>query len=307
MNPLTHTPSGFVRSLQMSRHNICAFVEGQDCDSFFYDGICNQALRTEGFSFKIRRAKELPYQTGGKSSLIQFYKYLRSKQELSTKLKGKNTVILFFLDKDIDDVLRRKCRSPHVIYTKYYDLQNHLFLNADFLKALAAATSIEESEIRCAKLFKNNWCRLAARRWRGWMVLCLLNQKFCTGRANYRLTSQINRPINGRTDRYLYRREVEEFGKNLGWSRTIIKSEVSKMEKLVDKHFANGSQDHIFKGKWYCPLIEKDIRDAFRTRQANFSGIANRITSSLAATLDFSEPWATHFTSAIGAVIREIP
>jgi hypothetical protein len=35
--------------------------------------------------------------------------------------KGKNTGVLFFLDKNVDDLLRKQRRSEHVVYTQYIE------------------------------------------------------------------------------------------------------------------------------------------------------------------------------------------
>lgn len=306
MNRLRHRLSGFVRTLQISRHSVFAFVEGKKLDSFFYGGICSGACCKNNLSYQIRRARELPYQAGGKSTLIQFYRYLRRNKKLITNFGGKKTALVFFLDKDVDDVLRNKCRSTHVIYTKYYDVHNHLFLNGDLVKAVAAATAIDENEIKHSTLFRNKWCRSAAQRWRDWVILCLFSQIYRVGNPNYGVSSRINSPINGTVDDNLFKVEVEKAQRRLGWPTNMIRAKLSRVEKIVDRHFANDSQDTVFKGKWYSTLIEQDLRDFFRVTHVDVSGVASRIDSALATTLDYKAPWTEHFTVALEQVLAEL-
>jgi len=96
MSRLKHTLKGFIRSLQISRINIFAFVEGRDLDPYFYGGICKQVCDSAGNTYSIRTSKEAPYNAGGKKSLIKFYRYLRRSKNLDTIFKGKRTVLVFF-------------------------------------------------------------------------------------------------------------------------------------------------------------------------------------------------------------------
>jgi len=147
MSRLRHSESACLRRLQISRHNLFAFVEGPTLDPFFYGRICLQACKNNGISYRVCTANELPENAGGKTSLVRFYRYVRAKGKLVSELNGKRTALVFFLDKDLDDIGRCKCRSHHVIYTKYYDAQNHVFKHADFIRGVSSAASIDISEL----------------------------------------------------------------------------------------------------------------------------------------------------------------
>jgi hypothetical protein len=303
---LRHRFSGFVRTLQISRHSVFAFVEGKKIDSNFYGNICRGVCDRSNLSYQIRLARELPYKTGGKCTLIRFYRYLRRNKKLIMNFGSKKAALVFFLDKDVDDVLRKKCRSTHVIYTKYYEIHNHLFLNGDLVKAVAVATSIDENRIRHSTFFRNNWCRSAAHRWREWVILCLFSRIYRVGNRNYGACSRINSPINGFVDDNLFKAEVKKAQRCLGWTTNKMHAMLSRVEKIVDRHFANDSQDTIFKGKWYSTLIEQDLREFFRGKNVDISGVANRIEYVLAATLDYKAPWTEHFTGALEQVLAEL-
>jgi hypothetical protein len=128
-------------------------------------------------SYCVCPAGELPGGAGGKSALIAFYRYARAKAKLFSVLGRKPTTLVFFLDKDVDDLRGTRCRSPHVVYTAYYDVQNHLFRHGDFIRAVSSAVFMDQGELERHPDFGSRWCQRVAHRWREWIVLCLLGAK----------------------------------------------------------------------------------------------------------------------------------
>ena len=70
MNRLRHSPSGYLRYMQMSRFQIFAFVEGKENDPYVSGKVCDSVCRPVGVSYIICRAQELPEGAGGKQTLI---------------------------------------------------------------------------------------------------------------------------------------------------------------------------------------------------------------------------------------------
>src|SRR5438445_2421225 len=157
MSRLFHSWAGFARGMQISRTQLFVFIEGQDNDPYFYSKICESVCVPAGVSYEHRVARELPGGAGGKGALLIFFQYLRRKRLLLSDFKGKRTAAVFFLDKDIDDVLRTRVRSPHVVYTEYYDVENHLFAAADLAEAAAAAASFDKLAIAAALRNEAEW------------------------------------------------------------------------------------------------------------------------------------------------------
>jgi hypothetical protein len=142
-----HSYAGYVNTIRMSRYQVFVFVEGVDVDPYFYGEICARVCGKRGVGYQVRLARELPGGAGGKGALVAFYRYARSRAILFSGFKGKRTAIAFCLDKDVDDLTGRRCRSPHVPYTTFYDVQNHLFKHCDFGRAVASAASISRAEL----------------------------------------------------------------------------------------------------------------------------------------------------------------
>jgi hypothetical protein len=147
MTRLAHSFSAYLRYMQMSSRPLFVFVEGKRTDPHFYGEICGSVCRTSEISYRICRSRELANGHGGKQTLISFFEYLRRKCALVHAFKGKSTGVLFFLDKDVDDLLRTQRRSPHVVYTRYYDVENHIFREADLIRAAAASASLDQQEV----------------------------------------------------------------------------------------------------------------------------------------------------------------
>src|SRR5258708_14614989 len=111
----------------MSSHALWLLVEGP-IDRAVYSKICAHNTDLTSVDCRIIISKELPgFQGEGKRVLLDYYRYLRSRNSLFNTLSGKRTAILVFLDKDVDDRRRTLARSDHVRYTEWYSLENYLF------------------------------------------------------------------------------------------------------------------------------------------------------------------------------------
>ena len=105
---------------------------------------------------------------------LEFYDFLRARKALVSTFKGKKTIIGFLVDKDIDDILRRKRRSPHVVYTKYYDVENHIFAAGDLREAAASSASLNRQSLSTVMPNSAVWCKSKADIWRDWVKVCVL-------------------------------------------------------------------------------------------------------------------------------------
>lgn len=120
MKQLTHKSfDTFLRKMQMSRTKLFVFVEGKRNDPFFYGNICGKIFSNSNISYKIYTSKDIPGQSVEKLALCNFFKYLEQRSELLNEFKGMKTAAIFFLDKDIDDLLDTQIISDHVVYSYY--------------------------------------------------------------------------------------------------------------------------------------------------------------------------------------------
>jgi len=290
--------------MQMSQASIFALVEGKDLDPFFYGHICRSVCGPKDMHYELCKANELPPHAGGKTTLIEFYNYLRRKRCLVSVLDGKKTTAVFFLDKDIDDLSRSLRRSTHIIYTRYYDVHNEVYRHGNLVRGAACAASLEETVLSPLLADSTKWCAQASRRWQDWLVLCLISaRKNVACQHNFGVPSQIQCPKTGNADPTLLYKAKSIIATGLHLSTTDFQRIYDSYHARVDEYFRSGQHDIVFKGKWYPHLLDEDIR---RLRgQVNYlkKGFTKRITPTVAATLDFADSWTDYYTSRLQAAI----
>jgi hypothetical protein len=299
MQRLHHSYAGYLRSMQMSSTDLFVFVEGKQADSYFYGRILASipGLRVH---HEIRHARELPGTTGGKKALLSFFDYVRKRRELFSSFKGLNTTCIFCLDKDVDDIRRTKKRSLHVVYTEHYDVQNYIFLHGDLLTGAASAASVDPEILRSELSDSRGWCLRVAMQWREWIswCLCMLERKI-SGEANYRVVSSVQTRWCGPTDVVKYAALISKVATNRGIDEPVLKRSLEATARRVDRFVAAGQHHRIFKGKWFATALADEIDRIRGERPYDDNKLAGRLTSSVAATLDFQESWADYFRDSI--------
>jgi hypothetical protein len=306
MSRLRHSPRGFIRSLQLSKTDLFAFVEGWS-DRFFYDRICAKSCEGSDLTFEVRTAQELPDQTGGKAALLSFFSYLRRRRLLLHEFKGKKSAVIFLLDKDIDDVLGTRKRSRHVIYTEYFQLENYLIRHAEIAEIAAAAASLDVHSVRSIIGDQRQWMQKAATEWKQWVSICItarILQANC--RCTYSLHSQINDgPYSGvvAADLALLTTELQTAS---GLPAAKLDRWLERTRRRIDRIYAAGRYDNVFKGKWYAHFLAEDIRRAAVGRAYNANGLGERIFSAAAAKLNFGEAWVLHFRDRLASVLQSL-
>lgn len=291
---LTRAFPAFRRSLQVSNNSVFILVEGKKVDPYFYGSIARDVCLSKGITWSTRIAAEISGHGGGKEVLLSLFEYLRNRSALFEDFKGKKMVVIFFLDKDVDDILRTTRRSSHVVYTIYYDVYNHLFAEGDISKGLAAAASLDphfiESQIPDCQVLR----RQLAEQWKDWVKLCLFTaKKKVNCQSNYRLTSQINVPACGPLDPARHEGQLQGLKRRLKLTDRQFNRSFKRVSELVDGHYSDGRHDCVFKGRWYCHLFADYTRRLDATADCN--GLADRLPSTIASNLDFGKPWADHF------------
>ena len=303
MNRLRHSYAGHLRQLQISSTDLFIFVEGKQSDPYFYAGIC-ASIPGLSVRYEISMARQLPGTTGGKQPLLSFFSFLRQNKALVSSLKGQKTTCIFFLDKDLDDIQRKKKRSQHVVYTEHYDVQNYIFMHGNLLTGAASAASVDPARLRAELSDAPRWCLRIARLWREWISLCLrVLEENISCEANYRVLSRVQTRPCGPTEIKRYAAVTRDVARKCGFPVADFRQRVAATARKVDWYFARGQHHRIFKGKWFATVLADDIDRIMAGRPYHSNGLASRLTSSVASTLDFTEPWADHFRDPIRYVI----
>ncbi len=302
MNRLRHSYAGHLRLMQMSATQLYVFVEGKQCDPYFFAEACSEALGSQ-VTYEIATARQLPGSSGGKQALLTFFVYLRGRSSLITDLGGQKTACIFFLDKDVDDLQRRKKRSRHVVYTQHYDVQNYVFEHGDLTKGSAAAASVDPRRLEADLCDASQWCSHVAALWRDWVALCLQMVKDgISGEANYRVLSRVQTRLCGPTDPTALRSLTRDIARRERIPVAELRNRLGSYTTKVDFYFTRGEHHRVFKGKWFASILADDIDRIMAGDPYDDNRLRGRLQSTIAATLDFSEPWADYFKQSLSDI-----
>ncbi|MCA9769718.1 MAG: DUF4435 domain-containing protein [Gemmatimonadetes bacterium] len=268
-------------------------VEGKT-DRYFYNKVLAPVCRAEGVSHAVRIARELPQQAGGKATLLAYYRYLRRKGSLVSDLGGKRTLIVIVLDKDVDDLCRRRMKSDHVVYTEYYDVENYLYRHGDLVEAAAAASGLTADEVDSMLGDDVAWRLQVQQNWRDWLCVCVFSATRRLRRGgNYGvIPSPVNTPPRGAVDpaKLQARLTLMEAEHNRG-ARSFRRA-WRRVQAAVDEMLARGEADRVFKGKWYSWILAQDLVALADSREAHLHSLETRLPHHLAQSIPSDAAWA---------------
>ncbi len=281
MNRLQHSVSATKRTLQLSDYQLFVFVEGET-DRFFYSEICEMVCNNGKQKHHIYYAKDAPFcrdemegkEPSGKSGVISLFTCFQKNSLLtieSIDSKGNKKVAVFFLDKDVDDLRDKQIVSEHLIYTKYYDVENHIFMDGDVIKGAASAVNMTSQEVREKILNQHDWMFKVATQWKVYVKLCF----FAVKREQTIEDCQYGRDVLPQTF-------------NSTCESKFLSDEIYlECSTLVDSLYDQHKHNSVFKGKWYARLLDCELKNA--------AGKHEKILSCIQTTLDFNAAWAEHF------------
>lgn len=286
--------------MQLSRDEVLAFVEGKNSDPVFYGELCSQECSNRALSYGIRRAHELPTASQGKPALIEFFLLLKHAGVLNHTFGKKTTTCIFFLDKDVDDILGAQIRSPHVVYTQLYDVEAHIISHGQISKALAACLHVTQNELAQCNLVPPDWHLDYAKLWKEWTALCLLKRLNGLSVPGYAISSRVNRPLHSPTDANAFATEVALA--RLSYTGPDFDDEWARVLRLVDSLLRQGHHLTIFKGRWLITLLSEHADQHVRLKP-NRGNLKVGLVPSLLSTLNYSDSWSQHFRKSIQAVL----
>jgi hypothetical protein len=303
---IKHSLGGMRRLLQMTAKRVSIFVEGRDLDPNFYSRLCGPVCRERGLPYEIIIADRITGGGGGKSALVNFFELLRRKKALLDRTGPISKVVMFYVDKDTDDIFRTKRRSGHVVYTSRFCVENHLFCEGDLAASIATGGSVDLEVLRARIPNPELWRRNAAVRWQEWIALCLTAQKLrLAGQVSYSVNhssvdSRVN-PANLATCladlQTRSGKSAPDFNRIITWARNI-----------ANRYIRQGEHDLVFKGKWYVVFAMHELEQVALAvvDPINLNGAKDRLIGSLIATVRFDDAWAEHFREPLRRAINAL-
>lgn len=268
------------RAFLMTSASVTIFVEGIEVDRKYYSKIFYEFLKDEGITAKFRASYELGSE--GKPGLVNAFQYFFDNDRLSGKSGDQTYTVVFCMDKDIDDFLNRKIDSKHVIYTEYFQVENHLIAESDFVEALASTLSISSDDLPTL-LIENpaQWLKSLAVIWKQWIAMCITCAKLGQQQANYKRPSQINDGYLGpvveeKVDEYLQQVSQRE-GVTLQECRAMFADSLQHVDTL----FSSDAYNNVFRGKWYGLLIAEYLKIEATMPRCSYQGFEMKFWSAL--------------------------
>lgn len=302
-----HSFAGMRRYLQISKDRIFMFVEGRDLDPYIYGRICSPVCRAAGKAYEIVVADRLTRGAGGgKDVLTGFFEYLRDNGSLLDVSQPLAKLSMFFLDKDVDDVFRALRPSAHVVYTYYYNIENHLFSEGKLVSSIANAGSVDTNLIEPRIGDPEAWRKDAATLWRDWVVLCLLARKLSLGvPVGYGMKSTINDPVDAPVDAVGLSTLIGSMESKSGLGTLVFRRKLAATYRFVDAVYARSGHDLLFKGKWYSAFALRDLEVAAPLHNKN--GAADRLFGALVASIDYDGGWVERFRQPLRDALALLP
>lgn len=279
---ITHSSNGAIRAMQISSAQVFAFVEG-GLDRPFAEKILG-ACGLRSNQFRVFSIKEVNGGTGGKPAVLTHFKEFRRLGRLCENAWGKKSVSVFFVDKDADDFLGVKLRSPHLIYTPTYDLEGALFHFGNVLKALTEACLITTLQALDVLGDVKLWVKGIAENWADWITLCLISQKKKknTG-CTFDRPSCINPdPLKGPAEDKLLQCK-EKAANVLCMNAYDFEIYYQSVRRRVICSINSGGCLKYFKGKWLKFILQAAIEAAPRVEDSNKNGVGEKINTALLA------------------------
>jgi hypothetical protein len=297
MKRLVHSPQGYLRQMQMSKTSVWIFVEGKT-DRYFYSKLADATAQELGKSQSVEvvSADELAADGGGKSVLVKFFEFLKASRNLVSHLAGKQTRSVFFLDKDVDDLLKKRKLSPHVIYTDFYSMENYLFKHGDIADACSVTLSLPIQEARRIIGDAKSWRNKCANLWQDWVSLCLYASKSGIGIANFKSPSRVNVGFYGSVDKVLLStmESVCLAGVTpIGDAQQLL----ADCQQKVLQYYSTNRYDRVFNGKWYAHFLEDHFSKLVPS--VSCQGLSKKVLLHLAQSLKFEGLWARRLRSKL--------
>lgn len=292
-----------MRRMQVSRRNFFVFVEGTNIDGYVHGKNCDIALEELGIDYEIVPAACLPGDGSGKSRLLTYYETLNNKGALISRFADQTTVSVFFMDKDVDDHKGSTIISDHIIYTEYYDVENHVFAEGDVATAVSVGCSLSPRWARQAFGDRGKWQQQMSALWMSWVKLCFASNLLAIrNESNYGRPSPLNSPYHYPPAADLVLAMEIQSHKGARSADGNCRSWCAA-RATVDGLYLNGRWDEVFKGKWYAEILASHVREIAPT-PIDRKALATVLLKQVAATMTFGSSWCREVQNRVRGLSR---
>lgn len=273
-------------------------VEGKVLDPAFYDQVlaCDPVTAANGYEIRlVQQITRGNVGSGGKQAALALFDEYRASNCLRQSNNLGDRLIVFLIDRDYDDLVGSRRRSPHVIYTEHTDVEAEVFAHGDFQEGLRGALSLTRRESEdLAKHIGDPLSHIAAC-WHDWIVLCCLATAMRSACAVHpSKLSYVNPGLLGPSD-------VQKVGRNLTLIRNTARTPNPRgreiqISRRVQAMTRRGDDKLLVKGKWVAPYLGVIVHRYFAgSLTVDSASFHNSITRVMVSHLDSSSGWARHW------------
>lgn len=168
------TFKSMLRRLEMTHEDLCIFVEGR-LDLAVVQRVAASHGQLSEFAATVFRSDEIEAEdeSQGKWLLLELHDYLKSAERLA-RVNSRNSTVLFCVDKDQDDILRKRHDSRYVLYTAAYNMEAEIFYQSLSVDLVAASLQLKLSEVPHYCGSGKEAIAHIAKRIERWIIFCLL-------------------------------------------------------------------------------------------------------------------------------------
>jgi hypothetical protein len=304
---ICYSRPAFLRRTQMSRIGLFVIVEGRNLDPVFYDRICRASPRIMSSGHQIWLVEQTSGGAGGKEASLSLFDHCRRLGKLRrVRPDGTSSSLVFVVDRDCDHIAGGTRRSPHVVYTKHFDVEAEVYSYGKDDEAFAEALSLDLATARGLVRSLGNWRTDLAHNQREWIQLCAISRSLSAhvGGVGFKVPSRVNAPppfgaVDARAVAAARRRVLAKSQ----YSPAVTTRRVSRVELSVARLFGSGDEWLLVKGKWATTYLADKVRAHFGRDPVDTSALPHGLAKAFLSTIDYGDPRLRHYYDPFEALI----
>ncbi|MFJ5545633.1 hypothetical protein [Micromonospora chalcea] len=288
-------------------------VEGRDFDTPFYESVAKSSTYVKERGYQVWLIEQITRKigasskgrsAGGKAAALAVFDAYKKSGSLSLVNSGGRRSIVFCMDRDVDDIAKSVRRSPHVIYTPMADAESCVYVYSDFARAIALATSLDESSARDFASRNADWADELAKIWREWIELCCLaaaHRAFCHVGTSKRSA------VNENTFGPIIKAEVVRAKRVILSKSQFVPSKHADLERRVKDRlgrvYAAGKARRLLGKHWIPEFLLHLLTSHVGQAPVTLANFKQRAPLAFLAALDFDGSWADYYRKKFEALI----
>ncbi len=306
-NKLGRSAQAFASRAKISgTTGLFVFVEGRIGDRSFYDRLLAKHPQASGIGYSIRLVEEVTlngHSAGGKDHSCKLFDFFHMQNLLTQSNSLGTRKIVFMLDRDYDTFAGCQRTDPHVIYTRFADVEAEVLLNGALERAVSSAYHVTH-EIACELVPSGMTLGTTlANNWREWITCRAISERHKVQVVDVRHggLSAVNINTFGPVDSIAVAAIIDTLAAAMpsGSSDHMI----AQVQREIEDIYSRDKQVFLVSGKWLMSYIHHLVYDCPHGHVIAGSISNDSVFTCALETLDFGDAWTSHFNSRLDAAL----